>query len=124
MDLSRPKFLALARKLALLTSTAAPTLVACASSQPPVNNPSPVATTTAATTTGEPAPDPTVGSGPCRCSWDGNKDAAPRVCKKGETNYDGEKCVPGGGTSYGGYEGSGGPVMKGPLPPPDLPVSV
>jgi len=117
MNVSRPKFLAFARKLALLTSTAAPTLVACASSQPPVTNASPAtSTTTAATATGEPASDPTVGGGPCRCSWDTNAAAAPRVCKKGEVNYDGDKCVP--GSHSGDYEG--GPVMKGPLPPPDL----
>jgi hypothetical protein len=118
MDLSRPKVLALARKLALLTS---PALVACASSSPPtVIQPSPVASTTpAASATGEsPQSDPTAGSEPCRCSWDTNASAAPRVCKKGEVNYDGEKCIP--GQHYGGYEG--GPVMKGPLPPPDLPA--
>ena len=123
MDLSRPKFLAFARKLALLTSTTAPTLVACASSSPPpVIQPSPVAsTTTAATSTSDTTPsDPTVGSAPCRCSWDTNASAAPRVCKKGEVNYEGDKCIP--GQHYGGYEG--GPVMKGPLPPPDLPVVI
>jgi hypothetical protein len=117
MDISRPKFLAFARKLALLTSTVAPTLVACASAPPPVNNPSPVSTTAPAATVADPSGDP---GAPSRCSWDTNASAAPRVCKKGEMHYDGERCVP---ASHSGEE-EGGPIMKGPLPPPDLPSLV
>jgi len=58
--------------------------------------------------------DPTTGTGPCRCSWDAKADSAPRVCKKGESAYDGKVCVP-GRKKY--------PIMVGPLPPPDLPLA-
>jgi hypothetical protein len=62
-------------------------------------------------------PDPTVGTGPCRCSWDTNASAAPRVCKKGQVNYEGQACIPGGGTP----SDEGDLYLPGgPLPPPDL----
>lgn len=116
MDIRRDKFLAFARRLALLT----PALAACGGS-----NATTATTTTAPTARPSssvsemPPGDATAGGGPCRCSWDTNGAAAPRVCKKGEANYEGMACVPGQGTSYG--EGYNGPmVVPGPLPPPDL----
>lgn len=117
MEIRRDKFLSFARRLALLT----PALAACGGSttntQPAVVT-SPSSTSSGATSPpGTPPTDATAGSGPCRCSWDTNGAAAPRVCKKGQVNYEGSACIPGGGTSYG--EGSMGPV-PGPLPPPDL----
>lgn len=56
--------------------------------------------------------DPTEGYGKCRCSWDTNANAAPRVCKKGEVSYNGGACVRGARPKY--------PIAIGPLPPPDL----
>jgi len=58
--------------------------------------------------------DYTGGEGPCRCSWDTNATAAPRVCKKGETSYSGAYCLPRKRPKY--Y-----PPVIGPLNPPDLP---
>jgi hypothetical protein len=55
--------------------------------------------------------------GPCRCSWDTNAQAAPRVCKRGEINYEGQACVAGGGGDRGEWDRP----IKGPLPPPELP---
>lgn len=127
MNISRDRFLSFARHLALVTSTAAPALAACSgsSSNTAVTTvPTARASESSTTTSSEPPPgDITAGSGPCRCSWDGNKDAAPRVCKKGEVNYDGIKCIPGygnGGDDEGGYYPP--PPVPGPLPPPDFPV--
>ena len=56
--------------------------------------------------------DPTDGVGKCRCSWDTNANAAPRVCKKNEIAYNGGYCKPGARPKY--------PIAIGPLPPPDL----
>jgi hypothetical protein len=58
----------------------------------------------------------TAGDGPCRCSWDKNPAAAPRVCKKGEVAYGGAHCVPASREDYDHYD------IGGPLPPPDLPA--
>ncbi len=128
MDLSRAKFLLFARRIALVTGTVTPALAACAGSTSSGGATAPVASAsnqgvsaTDAAVAEPPPQDVTSGTGPCRCSWDTNGAAAPRVCKKGEINYAGARCVPGTGPSYGeGY----GPVMKGPLPPPDLPSDV
>jgi hypothetical protein len=101
-----PKFLTFARRLALLT----PTLAACASSQP-----APTTTTiapAAATSTSTEVP-PSAEAGPCRCSWDTDANAAPRVCKKGEVNHAGAACVPKAHPKYPD-------IVEGPLPPPDL----
>lgn len=125
MNISRDRFLSFARRIALVTSTAAPAVAACSGSNTnTASTTTPIPTTSASPTTTSPSPPPgdiTAGTGPCRCSWDTNQDAAPRVCKKGEINYDGVACIPGGGTSYG--EGGSYPMpVPGPLPPPDLPV--
>ena len=61
--------------------------------------------------------DPTVGSGPCRCSWDTNTAAAARVCKKNEVAYTGGLCKAADRPKYPDY-----PIGVGPLPPPDLPA--
>lgn len=127
MKISRDRFLSFARRIALVTSTAAPAVSACSGSNTnTATTTTPIATTSASptstSTSASPPPgDITAGSGPCRCSWDTNGAAAPRVCKKGEINYEGVACIPGGGTSYGegGYYP---PPVPGPLPPPDLPV--
>lgn len=104
------KFLLFARRLALLT----PTLAGCASSTsaPASNTIAPPPTTTATTATTEAQPPE---SGPCRCSWESDASAAPRVCKKGETNHAGEACIP---KSHPKYPD----MVEGPLPPPDLAV--
>ena len=57
--------------------------------------------------------DYTSGDGPCRCSWDTNVSGAPRVCKKGETSYSGNYCMPRKRKYY--------PPMIGPLQPPYFP---
>lgn len=125
MNISRDRFLSFARRIALVTSTAAPAVAACSGSNTnTATTTTPIATTSASPTSTSASPPPgdiTAGSGPCRCSWDTNGAAAPRVCKKGEINYEGVACIPGGGTSYGegGYYP---PPVPGPLPPPDLPV--
>lgn len=110
-----PRFLRIARAVALISST-----TACGGAATEVAPKAP-------TTTEKPAPkeaaeddekptvvqgDPTVGSGPCRCSWDSNTAAATRVCKKNEVAYTGGLCVPGSRPKY--------PIAIGPLPPPDL----
>jgi hypothetical protein len=104
------RFLSFVQKLALVAP------IGCASSPPPTTppTPEPAASTSAApeTTTETTA----AGTGPCRCSWDTDAATAPRVCHKGEINYQGAECVPGTGKKY--YKGP----IKGPLPPPDLPV--
>jgi len=119
-QVSREKFLAFARRLALLTSCTGVPLAACgggSSNGPPVAGPSTSSSTTSvATSTATSEPMPT--DGPCRCSWDTNASAAPRVCKKGEENYEGVPCKPGHPSGEGGYYGP----VPGPLPPPDLPV--
>ncbi len=109
-----PRFLRIARALALISST-----MACGGA---------ATEATPAATPVEPRPAPrasedeekpavvqgdaTVGSGPCRCSWDSNTAAAARVCKKNEVAYTGGLCVPGSRPKY--------PIAIGPLPPPDL----
>ncbi len=99
-----PKFLSFARRLALLT----PTVVGCGSSTPAPT----VIEAPPATSASSEAPV-SVGTGPCRCSWDTDANAAPRVCKKGEVNHAGEACVPKSHPKYPDY-------VEGPLPPPDL----
>ncbi len=123
---SRDRFLAFARRLALLSGCAAAPLYACggaSSGSPPPEGPKTDPSSSASGTgtsvaTGSPTSDMPK-DGPCRCSWDTNANAAPRVCKKGEENYEGVRCIPGSHPSYeGGYYGP----IKGPLPPPDLPA--
>lgn len=92
-----------------------PSASASASSSGVAANPPPSSTTTIAD--GEPPPDPTAGSGPCRCSWETNAAAAPRVCKKGEANHTGKVCNPGKHYPYSG-------PIKGPLDPPELAPAV
>jgi hypothetical protein len=118
MIVARDKFLSFARHLALLG--ASPLMMACgASNTGPTTTTTTPATSSSNVSNSPPPVDVTAGSGPCRCSWDTNASAAPRVCKKGEMNYDGDRCIPGGGNSYG--EGGMGPMpVPGPLPPPDL----
>jgi hypothetical protein len=124
MGVSRPKFLELVQRLAFVGCTAVPGLVACASSAPAPNTggTSAPAPTASAEPTGEVQSDPTVGSGPCRCSWETNATLAPRVCKSGEIDHEGKACIRAtdhGPSGEGGYY----PMpMKGPLPPPDLPA--
>ena len=126
MNGSRDQFLDYASRLALVTGPVAPALAACSGSN--TNTATPIAPTTPSASTSStavsespPHKDITAGGGPCRCSWDTNGAAAPRVCKKGEMNYEGTACIPGGGNSYdeGGYYP---PPVPGPLPPPDLAV--
>lgn len=97
MEISRPRFLELAGRLALITTCAVGSLAACAGggtgAAPPTPKPasSPITVATSPTSGGtDPAPD-----APCRCSWDTNAAAAPRVCKRGEENYEGVTCLPG-----------------------------
>ncbi|MGZ3424838.1 MAG: hypothetical protein ACXVEF_43345 [Polyangiales bacterium] len=123
MRVSRPKFLELVQRLAFVGCTAVPGLVACTSSSPPANTggTSAPSTTASAEPTGEIPKDPTVGSGPCRCSWETNAALAPRVCKKGEIDHEGKACIPGGDHGPGGEGGYPMPV-PGPQLPPDLPA--
>lgn len=124
MRISRPKYLELVRRLALVGSTVAPAVMAaCGGSSGPANTggtslPAPsTSASSASTSTGDSGKDVTVGGGPCRCSWDPDATAAPRVCKKGEMNYAGNRCVPGSHPSYDeGYY----PPAVGPLFPPEL----
>src|SRR5262249_4154440 len=125
MSVSKDRFLAFARKLALLTSCTAAPIVACgggSTSNTPPTTPTTSASSTSVSTSTATAPtsDGTAmpSDGPCRCSWDTNAAAAPRVCKKGETNYDGVSCIPGHPSGEGYYHGP----IKGPLMPPDFPV--
>jgi len=120
-NISKDRFLAFARKLALLTSCTGVPLAACGGASaggPPATGPTTSASSTATTTTAATDTTPMPTDGPCRCSWDTNAAAAPRVCKKGEENYEGVACIPGHPSGEGGYY----PPMKGPLPPPDLPA--
>jgi hypothetical protein len=64
--------------------------------------------------------DATAGTGPCRCSWEGNASAASRVCRVGETSWQGNICRP-GDRSYNGDRYRYPAV--GPLAPPDLPLA-
>lgn len=98
-------------------STPAPTpptsSSASASSSGTAASPPPSSTSTSVAEA-DPVSDPTAGSGPCRCSWETNATAAPRVCKKGETSHNGKVCSPGKHYPYSG-------PIKGPLDPPELP---
>jgi len=123
MRVSRPKYLELVRRLALVGSTVAPAWIAACggSANPPVTGGTSVAppsssasTTSTSESTGG---DFTAGGGACRCSWDPDAAAAPRVCKRGEINYAGNKCIPG---SHPSYEEGYYPPAVGPLPPPEL----
>ena len=105
------RFLSFVQKLALVAP------IGCASNPPPTTTapaPTPSAEPTTSATT-ETVSEST--TGPCRCSWDTDANAAPRVCKKGEINYEGVGCVPGSGKKKYPYP------VKGPLPPPDLPLA-
>ena len=81
---------------------------------PPPREPAPssvspsVVPTTAGSLVAEP---PTAGDGPCRCSWETNAAAAPRVCRKGEVSHAGKACVVNAPKSY---------PVEGPLAPPTL----
>jgi hypothetical protein len=107
------RFLRVARTLALLTP-----LAGCgAEPPPPPATPPPPIARKPSDEGDKPSivqSDPTEGSGKCRCSWDNNANAAPRVCKKGELAYNGGVCVAGSRPKY--------PIAIGPLPPPDLPA--
>jgi hypothetical protein len=113
-----PRFLRVARVLALMSAASScgggaqefPTTVAPAE---PAPKSTPSSEPTEAVTEG----DPTVGSGPCRCSWDTNTAAAARVCKKNEVAYTGGLCKAADRPKYPDY-----PIGVGPLPPPDLPT--
>ena len=115
--MDRDRFLSFARRLALVGSVSP---MACAGSNATTTTTTTAPTTTASSTTSSndsPPSDATAGSGSCRCSWDTDATSAPRVCKKGEVNYAGYACIPGGGNSYS--EGGGMPV-PGTVPPPEL----
>lgn len=127
MRVSRPKYLELVRRLALVGSTVAPAMMAaCGGSTTGVNTggasvaaPSASASTSSSSSTSasDPTGDFTAGGGPCRCSWEPDANAAPRVCKRGEINYAGNKCVPG---SHPTYEEGYYPPAVGPLAPPEM----
>lgn len=104
-DDRRTRFL---RSLALLSGV---TAGACGGGAPTSAVPTaPSASATAvATTTGAPEAPPDAA---CRCSWDKDATAAPRVCKRGETAFDGRRCL-----ASRPYEPG---VVEGPLPPPSL----
>jgi hypothetical protein len=116
------------RSLALASASSVAAVVsACGGGQAPATSP---ASTTAAPSasasslqstqvTTDESPQSMPNDGPCRCSWDTNAQAAPRVCKRGEPNYEGTACVAGGGPSYYGNKKYPMPV-PGPLPPPEL----
>ncbi len=118
-----------ARSLALASaSTVASAVVAgCGGAQTPSPSSAPASSASGAASrapsatqvSNDEAPQSMPSDGPCRCSWDTNAQAAPRVCKKGEPNYEGTACVPGGGASYYGNKKYPMPV-PGPLPPPEL----
>ncbi len=94
-----------------------PPLAACGGATPAPEVPvAPTASTTtvATPTTVEPPSDPTAGGGPCRCSWETNQAAAPRVCKKNEMSYKGAPCVP---SAHGQDDDI---PVGGPLAPPEL----
>ena len=100
LSVSRERFLAFARKLALVTTCGVP-LAACGGASggtapPPLPLVKVSATTSPppATPSDETMPMPMPIDGPCRCSWDANQSKAPRVCKRGEENYEGVACIP------------------------------
>lgn len=107
------RYLAFVQRLALLTPIAG-----CGSPPPPAPTPmvaAPPPTPAGTTATTEPSSEPVaISEGKCRCSWDTVAAAAPRVCKKGEVNYQGQVCAPASHPKWNG-------PVKGPLPPPDLP---
>jgi len=113
--IARAKFLSFARRLALVTTYGSAPILACgggSSNAPPATLPSssPSSSTGSVPTGSDTSSMAT--DGPCRCSWDTNASSAPRVCKKGEPNYEGVKCIPGTHPT---------PIdIEGPLPPPDL----
>lgn len=110
-QLKEERFLRVARALALMTPMAG-----CAAEPMRPIAPEPPKRSVADAPEDKPVvvqADPTEGSGKCRCSWDTNANAAPRVCKKGEPSYHGGTCVAGSRPKY--------PIAIGPLPPPDLP---
>ncbi len=107
----RHRFLDIARALALVSPLAA----ACGGGAPLANSTTAAPTNSASTS--PTAEGVSAGDGPCRCSWDTNAAAAPRVCKKGEPSYEGAPCVP--GKHYPSSEYSE-PSIKGPLSPPEL----
>lgn len=116
LPVSRQRFLDVARALALVSPLAA----ACGGAPAPLANsggPTTATSSSASTSPTAEGSDPTVGAGPCRCSWDTNQAAAPRVCKKGEPSYEGIPCVP--GQHYPADEGGYYPPV-GPLAPPDM----
>ena len=123
LKISRNRFLAFAQKLALVSGCAATPLAACAGSNanaPPVAAGGSSASNSAINVATSTATDETPSDAPCRCSWDTNAAAAPRVCKKGEPNYDGVPCKSYHPTGEGGSYPSPS-YTPGPLPPPDLP---
>ena len=113
-----------ARSLALASASSVAAVVsACGGGQTPATSPTPAPSGSASASvtqvTTEEAPQGMPSDGPCRCSWDTDAQAAPRVCKRGEPNYDGTACVAGGGPGY--YGGKKYPMpVPGPLPPPEL----
>lgn len=121
LDPMSGRFLSFVRRLALpAEALSVAALAACGGSQPtPSTAPAPSTSTTATgatsgSTTDVAVDDPTAGSGPCRCSWNTNAAAAPRVCKKGETSVDGVVCQP------GNHKKPHYPKVLGPLDPPSL----
>jgi hypothetical protein len=114
-----------ARSLALASASSVAAVVsACGGGGTPATSPKPAPSASASATsttqvTTEESPQNMPSDGPCRCSWDTNAQAAPRVCKRGEPNYEGTACVAGGGPSYYGNKKYPMPV-PGPLPPPEL----
>jgi hypothetical protein len=116
-----------ARSLALLSGSSlgaafALSSAACGGAQTPSTTSPTPSSSASASATATATEDPRVNAptdGPCRCSWDTNADAAPRVCKRGEINFEGTACVPGGGSNY--YPNKKYPMpVPGPLPPPEL----
>ena len=103
------RYLAFVQRLALLTPIAG-----CASTPPPATSPSTVAPAPSPMPSSEPTNEPVSENSTCRWSWDTVATAAPRVCKKGELNYQGQVCAPASHPKWNG-------PVKGPLPPPDLP---
>ena len=115
-----------ARSLALVSASTVAS--ACGGARTPAPAPAPMPSASASSAgnggtqvTSDESPTSMPNDGPCRCSWDTNGQAAPRVCKKGEPNYEGTACVAGGGPGY--YGGRKYPMpVPGPLPPPELRV--
>ncbi len=123
-----PRFVRFAQALAFVGIGCSPAPAPTTASAPP--SASGTTSSSSAPATGEPSSkSPTLntqgadsesgteGAGPCRCSWDTNATAAGRLCRKSEINYAGDACIP------GDRKPKPHPpiIMKGPLPPPDLP---